>query len=137
MQAIEEHGRCGFVWEGWDAPDEFLLVMAVASLARAESPFVAELAAFSGRYQEDPPHLDMIRAGLETAVKTDPDLSNLLALAQVCFLWGDIRACTLDRKLAAYDEGRRAGQRAVELAPKNPRPTFGTPSTWRAGARAR
>ncbi len=97
-----------------------LLLIATPGLAGAESPFVADLATFSTRYQEDPPRLNVIRAGLEAAVKTDPDLPNLLALAQVCFLWGDIRARTLDQKLAAYEEGREAGERAVALAPKNP-----------------
>jgi hypothetical protein len=72
-----------------------LLLIASGVPARGESPFAAELAGFFFRYHENPPHLDVIRAGLEKAVKTDPDLSNLLALAQVCFLWGDIRATTV------------------------------------------
>ncbi len=37
-------------------------------------------------------HLDVVRAGLETPVKTDPDLPNLLALAQVCLLWETLEA---------------------------------------------
>ena len=61
----------------------------------------------------------MIRTGLEAAVKTDPDIPNLLALAQVCFIWGDIRATTEDEKLQAYDRGRQAAERVVELEPKN------------------
>jgi hypothetical protein len=96
-----------------------LLLLASGVPAWGESPFVTELAGFFFRYHEDPPHLDVIRAGLEEAVKTDPDLSNLLALAQLCFLWGDIRGTTVDQKLAAYDEGRQAARRAVDLAPKN------------------
>ena len=57
-----------------------LLRIASGVPARGESPFAAELAGFFFRYHEDPPH---------------PDLSNLLALAQVCSLWGDIRATTV------------------------------------------
>lgn len=96
------------------------LAMAIAVPAAGESPFVADLAGFFRRYHEDPPHLDVIRAGLVEGVKTDPNLPNLLALAQVCFIWGDIRATTDDQKLEAYDEGRQAAQRAVGLAPQNP-----------------
>ncbi|MFI5342490.1 MAG: tetratricopeptide repeat protein [Candidatus Methylomirabilales bacterium] len=95
----------------------FILVSAVQ--ARATSPYVAELANFFTRYHEDPPRLDVIRTGLEAAVKTDPDVPNLLALAQVCFIWGDIRATTEDEKLQAYDRGRQAAERVVELEPKN------------------
>ncbi|HXZ44630.1 MAG TPA: tetratricopeptide repeat protein, partial [archaeon] len=40
-------------------------------------------------------------------------------LAQVCFIWGDIRATTTEQRLGAYDEGRMAARRAVELNPKN------------------
>jgi len=57
-----------------------LLRIASGVPARGESPFAAELAGFFFRYHEDPPH---------------PDLSNLLALAQVCFLWGKIWATTV------------------------------------------
>jgi tetratricopeptide (TPR) repeat protein len=88
--------------------------------AQAESPLVSELADFFTRYHEDPPRLDRLRAGLAEAVQTDPDAPNLIALAQACYLWGDIRAATADQKLQAYDQGRRAGARAVALAPQNP-----------------
>lgn len=96
-----------------------LLAVTWAARAEATSPYVAELAGFFSRYHEDPPRLDTIQAGLEAAVKTDPDLPNLLALAQVCFIWGDIRAQTEEEKLHAYDRGRQAAERAVELDPKN------------------
>jgi len=97
-----------------------LVLLAPTVPACGESPLVADLAVFFSRYNENPPRLDTFRAGLEQAVKTDPDLANLVALAQACFLWGDIRATTLDQKLAAYDEGRQAGHRAVDLAPRDP-----------------
>jgi hypothetical protein len=51
--------------------------------ASAESPFAAELAGFFYRDHEDPPFLDVIRAGLEEAVKTDPALSGVERLALV------------------------------------------------------
>ncbi|HSB80746.1 MAG TPA: tetratricopeptide repeat protein [Candidatus Methylomirabilis sp.] len=96
-----------------------MFVLMIPAPARATSPYVAQLATFFTRYHEDPPRLDVIRAGLETAVKTDPDVPNLLALAQVCFIWGDIRATTEEEKLQAYDRGRNAAERVVELEPKN------------------
>lgn len=103
------------------------LVLVVALLAPplaggaalAQSPLAAELRAFATRYHEDPARLDALYTGLIEAVKTDSHLDNFLALAQAAFLWGDIRARTAEDKLAAYDRGRQAGQRAVELAPRN------------------
>ncbi|HSB71059.1 MAG TPA: tetratricopeptide repeat protein [Candidatus Methylomirabilis sp.] len=96
-----------------------LLVALIAAPARGTSPLVAELLSFFNRYHENPARLDAIRAELEEAVKTDPDVPNLLALAQVCFIWGDIRATSEEQKLQAYDRGRQAAERAVELEPKN------------------
>ncbi|MFQ5656997.1 MAG: tetratricopeptide repeat protein [Candidatus Methylomirabilales bacterium] len=43
----------------------------------------------------------------------------LLALAQVCFIQGDVLATTYDQKLDAFERGRQVAQRAVELEPKN------------------
>ena len=81
-----------------------LLVLLAATVpAYGESPLVADLAVLFSRYNENPPRLDTFRAGLEEAVEADPDLANLVALAQACFLWGDIRGTTVDQKLAAYD----------------------------------
>lgn len=96
-----------------------LVILAGAVPADATSPYVTELASFFNRYHENPPRLDAIRAGLEAAIKTDPDAPNLLALAQASFIWGDIRATTEDEKLQAYDRGRQAAERVVELEPRN------------------
>ena len=96
-----------------------LLILMNVTPVRAASPYVAELAIFFARYHENQPRLDVVRNGLEAAVKTDPDIPNLLALAQVCFIWGDIRATTEDEKLQAYDRGRQAAERVVEQEPKN------------------
>jgi hypothetical protein len=53
-------------------------------------------------------------------VRQEPDPETWIALARVCFIWGDIRATTEEQKLAAYTEGREAARRAVELAPNAP-----------------
>ena len=96
-----------------------LLAPPAGGTAQAQSPLAAEMRAFASRYHEDPPRLDALYAGLRETVKTDSHLDNFLALAQAAFIWGDIRARTAEDKLAAYERGRQAGQRAVELAPRN------------------
>ncbi len=96
-----------------------LVVLATVNPGEAQSPLVAELENFATRYHEDPPGLDRLREGLAQAVKADPRVENLVALARVCFIWGDIRAAGRDQKLEAYDQGREAAKRAIELDPKN------------------
>lgn len=87
--------------------------------AGAQSPLVGELRTVSTQYHQDPSRLDKIRDGLEDAVRADSHVENYVALAQVCFIWGDVRATTPEEKLAAYDRGRQAAKRATELEPKN------------------
>ena len=95
------------------------LVTMVTTTAWAASPLVAELQALSTRYHENPKKIDQLKAALEKAAQGDPDSDTFLALAQVCFMYGDVRATTEEAKLAAYDCGRRAAKRAIELAPKS------------------
>jgi tetratricopeptide (TPR) repeat protein len=85
----------------------------------AQSPLVAELKIVATNYHHDPTRLDDIRDGLEQALKADSSIENLVALARVSFICGDIRATTDDQKLAAYDRGRQVAKRAMELEPKN------------------
>ena len=87
-------------------------------MAGAQSP-AAQVRVWATRYHEDPPSIDRMRAELTQAVTADPSVDNLVALAEVCFIWGDVRAKTTDDKLAAYDQGRQAAKRAVELAPRS------------------
>jgi tetratricopeptide (TPR) repeat protein len=87
-------------------------------VAAARSPLVGQLNAVATTYHEDPARLDALREGLEQAVRDDPDAANYTALSRVCFLWGDVRATSDDDKLAAYERGRDAGRRAVELEPR-------------------
>jgi tetratricopeptide (TPR) repeat protein len=95
------------------------LLAAPALPAWAQSPLVAELHTWATRYHENPRKIDELRAALEQAVQKDAPLDTLLALSQVCFIYGDVRAKTSEEKLAAYDRGREAAKRAVELAPKS------------------
>ena len=93
------------------------LLLVLAAVAGAESSRAAQVRAWATRYHEDPPSIDRMRAELTQAVTADPSVDTLTARAEVCFIGGEIRAKTTDEKLAAYDQGRQAAQRAVELAP--------------------
>src|SRR5262249_31515413 len=48
-----------------------------------------------------------------------PSVDTLIALAHISFAWGDVRAKTREEKLDAYEQGRQAAKRAVDLAPRN------------------
>jgi hypothetical protein len=55
------------------------------------------------------------------AAQADPHVDNLLAVAQIAFLYGDVRALRPEEKLDAYEQGRQAARRAAEIAPRNAR----------------
>jgi tetratricopeptide (TPR) repeat protein len=100
-----------------------LLVLGLLALgsgtASAQSPLLAELDTVAKQYHEDPAQLDRLRASFERAVAANSTASLWTGLSRICFLWGDIRATTREQKLEAYDRGRKAGQRAVELSPRD------------------
>ena len=96
----------------------FVLLTATIDAA-AQSPLVAELRRISVRYHEDPTRLDTLRDGLEQAAAADPRPENLVALAQIEFIWGDIRGKTQEEKLKAYDSGRRAAKRVADADPRH------------------
>jgi hypothetical protein len=80
---------------------------------------VARVNAWQARYHENPAGIDQMRVALGEAARTSPQVDTLIALAKVCFIFGDVRAKNPEEKLEAYDQGREAAQRAVELAPNN------------------
>ena len=90
-----------------------------AAAASGLSSFVDELKTLHAHYHTNPARLDVVRQGLLEAAQADPHLENLLALAQVSFIWGDVRATTRDQKLEAYQQGRDAAQRAIVQTPKS------------------
>ncbi len=96
-----------------------LLLVVAALPAWAQSPLVADLHVWATRYNENLQKIDELRAALEQAAQKSPDLDTLLALSQVCFMYGDVRAKTPEEKLEAYDRGRQVAKRAVELAPRS------------------
>jgi tetratricopeptide (TPR) repeat protein len=101
-------------------PVAALLGLASAGPAAARSPFVAELETLATRYDENPARLDAVRDGLAQAVRLAPDSETWIALARVCFIWGDIRATTGEQMLAAHAEWREAARHAVALTPRAP-----------------
>ena len=96
-----------------------LILLTATVEAAAQSPLVAELRRVSVRYHEDPARLDTLRDGLEQAATADPRPENLVALAQIEFIWADIRAKTQDEKLKAYDTGRQAAKRVADADPRH------------------
>ena len=96
-----------------------LVLVVAATVAVAETP-VGAARALVARYHEDPAAIDRARDLLEAALAKDRQVDTMVMLAYVHSLWGDVRAKTDDEKLSAYDRGRQIGERAVELAPKNP-----------------
>ena len=100
------------------AAPALVLVLAAVRVATAETA-VERARALIARYDEDPARLDRARQLLEHELTRERRVEMLTALAQVCFLSGEVRAQTDDAKLAAYTCGREAGQRAVELAPRS------------------
>lgn len=101
-----------------------LLLFLFAPLpVRAQSQ-IGEGLSLIANYHEDVTRLDRARDLMEKLLKTDSRVDGMILLSRVCFMWGDVRAKDDEEKLAAYDRGRQLGERAVELAPKNPEAHF-------------
>lgn len=101
-----------------------LVLLSAAGPAYAQSPLAAEVRALADRYHERPARIDALRPLVTQAAQADPHVDNLLALAQIAFLYGDVRARNDEEKLEAYEQGRQAAKRAAELAPRNGRAHF-------------
>jgi len=96
-----------------------LLALLSAVPVAAQTP-VEAARTLVAKYHENPANIDKARDPLEAALTKDRQPDTLVMLSYVYFLVGDVRAQSSEDKLAAYDKGREAGKRAVELAPKNP-----------------
>src|SRR5258705_8222609 len=101
-----------------------VMLLIAAGAAGAESLPAAEVRGVTGRYHETPPRIDALRPLMAQAAQADPSVDNLLALAQIAFLYGDVRAQGTEEKLDAYEQGRQAARRAAEIAPRNARAHF-------------
>ena len=102
-----------------------LLALLVATPSRAavsaptSGPVAEAWALFQG-FHEDLARIDRARAILEDAVHRDPALDALLLLAWVHLAWADLRAKSVEDKLAGYERGRDVAKRAIDLAPRSP-----------------
>jgi len=114
-----------------------VMLLSAAGAAGAQSPLAAEIRALADRYHERPARIDTLRPLVRQAAQADPHVNNLLAVAQIAFLYGDVRALRPEEKLDAYEQGRQAARRAAEIAPRNGRATSGTPPTRVGGGRPR
>jgi tetratricopeptide (TPR) repeat protein len=100
------------------------MLLSAAGAASAQSPLAAEVRALADRYHERPTRIDALRPLVTQAAQADPHVDNLLAVAQIAFLYGDVRAQSTEEKLDAYEQGRQAARRAAEIAPRNGRAHF-------------
>jgi len=99
------------------------LLVATPSRAAVSAPTsgpVAEAWTLFQSFHEDLARIDRARGVLEDAVRREPSLDALLLLAWVHLSWADLRAKTLEDKLAGYERGRDVAKRAIELAPRSP-----------------
>ena len=101
-----------------------VMLLSAAGAASAQSPLAAEVRGLADRYHENPGRIDALRPLVAQAAQADPSVDNLLALAQIAFLYGDVRALRPEDKLDAYEQGRQAARRAAEIAPRNARAHF-------------
>ena len=93
-----------------------LLLLPLAAVA--DTPAQAARALIA-RYDQDMTRIDRARDLLEAALAKERRVDTLVTLSYVYFLVGDLRAKNEEEKLAAYDRGRKLGERAVELAPRD------------------
>ncbi len=91
-----------------------------AALAPPAAGPVAEAWALFSTFDQDLGRIDRARALLEQAVAREPSLEALLLLAWVDLSWADLRARSLEEKLAGYERGRDVARRAIALAPRSP-----------------
>jgi tetratricopeptide (TPR) repeat protein len=101
-----------------------VMLLCAAGAACAQASLAAEVRALADHYHESPARIDALRLVVAQAAQTDPGVDNLLALAQIAFLYGDVRARGAQEKLDAYEQGRQAARRAAEIAPRNARAHF-------------
>jgi tetratricopeptide (TPR) repeat protein len=101
-----------------------VMLLSAAEAAGAQSPLAAEVRALADRYHERSARIDTLRPLVTQAAQADPHVDNLLAVAQIAFLYGDVRALRPEEKLDAYEQGRQAARRAAEIAPRNGRAHF-------------
>jgi len=96
-------------------------VLAGAPIASAQSP-VEQARALLSNYREDLSRIDRARDLLESTVGRDgaADARSLVLLSRAWYLYAENRAETEEARLAAYEKGRSAAERAIARAPDDP-----------------
>ena len=98
-----------------------LVVLAALAGAATAQPDLESARALLAAWHEDPVRIDRARALLEAEAARHPNADALIALSNAWFLSGDFRAASNAERLAAYDQGARAAQQAIALAPNSER----------------
>ena len=98
-----------------------LVIAALAVIAAADETRVESARALLAAWHDEPARIDRARALLEAEAADRPNVETLLELSSAWFLTGDFRARTDAERLAAYEQGARAAQRAIAAAPRSER----------------
>ena len=98
----------------------FCLVLVVfLPVAWADDGVLGRMAHLATHYHEDVTRLDKGVKELERVVAAAPTPPALAMLAQITYIWAGARASTRDEKLAAYERGRDAAERALQRDPSS------------------
>ena len=99
-----------------------LTVMLVGATAVSAQTPSEEARTLLNSYREDVTQIDRARDLLETAVagKETADVRTLVLLARAWFLYAENRTKTEEARLAAYEKGRAAAERAIARSPDDP-----------------
>src|SRR5499426_1443281 len=96
-----------------------LLVAWPAPARAADAGLLPRMERLLTHYHEDPARLDAARTELEATVASQPSVTILVMLAQISYVWGDIRGSTSDAKVQAYERGRQVADLALQGEPGN------------------
>jgi tetratricopeptide (TPR) repeat protein len=104
-----------------DVPYGWVLCLALLSAvpARADDAVLGRMAHLATHYHEDVSRLDAGVKELERLVAAEPTPAALAMLARITYIWAGARATTRDEKLAAYERGRDAAERALQRDPSH------------------
>jgi tetratricopeptide (TPR) repeat protein len=96
-----------------------LVLLVVVPAARADDSMLGRMAHLATHYHEDVTRLDGGVKELERLVAAEPTPAALAMLARITYIWAGARATTREEKLAAYERGREAAERALQRDPNN------------------
>ena len=98
-----------------------LLVVAVFAPVAGAASRLDEARALLAAWHDEPARIDRARTLLEAEAASNPSADTLAELSRAWFLTGDFRARSDADRVAAYEQGARAAQRAIAAAPRSER----------------